>query len=92
MTSLREAAGKADLEDEEVPLVVDVDGTLVAADLLVEGSLRLLASSPRRFLRTAAKVFRGRAALKRDIVKAVPLPPSSLVLNPAVVEEIESTR
>ena len=91
MTSLR-AAGEAHLEDEDVPLVVDVDGTLVATDLLVEGSLRLLTSSPWRFLRSAAKGFRGRAALKREIMNAVPLPASSLVLNPAVLEEIESAK
>ena len=90
MTSLSgEAAGKADLEDNDVPLVVDVDGTLVATDLLLEGLLRLLASSPSRFIRIALQGFRGRAAWKRAVTQIVPLPPTSLVLNPSVVDEIE---
>ena len=91
MKSLR-ATGKAGLKNEDVPLVVDVDGTLVGTDLLVEGSLRLLASSPWRFLRSAAKGHRGRAALKREVMEAVALSPQSLVLNPAVVEVVESAK
>lgn len=78
--------------DADVPLVVDVDGTLVATDLLVEGSLRLLASSPWRLFASAVLGLRGRAAFKRAVTKAVSLPPATLVLNPAVVEEIETAK
>ena len=87
-----EASDKADPRDIDVPLVVDVDGTLLATDLLVEGSLRLLGSSPWSFLRAAVKGLRGRAAWKRAITQMVPLSPESLVLNPAVVDEIESAK
>ena len=87
-----EASDKADHQVNDIPLVVDVDGTLLATDLLVEGSLRLLGSSPWRFLRAAVRGLRGRAAWKRAVTKMVPLPPASLVLNPAVVEEIESAK
>ena len=82
----------ANPEDVGVPLVVDVDGTLVTTDLLVEGSLRLLASSPWRLFTCAVQGLRSRAAFKRAVTKAVPLPPTSLVLHPAVVEEVETAK
>ena len=92
MASLNEGVDEANVDDAEVPLVVDVDGTLVASDLLVEGLLRLLASSPLGFLRSTVHGLRGRAALKRAVSRAAPLPPSSLVLNPAVVDDIEAAK
>ena len=39
--------------DVRVPLVVDVDGTLVSGDLLIEGLARFLAASPLRLLAPA---------------------------------------
>ena len=75
-----------------MPLVVDVDGTLAATDLLVEGSIRLLATSPLGFLRAARRGLRGRAALKRAVCRSGALPPSSVVLNPAIVAEIEAAK
>ena len=74
------------------PLVVDVDGTLVAGDLLVEGAARLLAASPLTLFALPIWLVEGRAALKRRIAAAVPLPPSSLVLNPAVLDEIAAAK
>ena len=75
-----------------VPLVVDVDGSLVIGDLFIEGVVRLLAVSPLNLLAllfwVAVTVPRGRAALKRRVAEAVMLPPATLVLNPAVVNEI----
>ena len=79
--------------EPDVPLVVDVDGTLLAGDLLVEGLLRLLRQAP---LRTLFLPFwrcgspSGRAALKRRVARAVPLPPEDLALN-ADVQELVTT-
>ena len=92
VASLSDGIDEAEVNDAEVPLVVDVDGTLVASDLLVEGLLRLVASSPLGFLRSTVHGLRGRAALKRAISLTAPLPPSSLVLNPAVVEYIKAAK
>ncbi len=79
-----------------VPLVVDVDGSLVGGDLLVEGIARLLSARPLALFalpfRLAASVARGRAGLKRRIAQAVPLPPDTLALNPAVLEEIAAAQ
>ena len=75
-------------ERSKPPLVVDVDGTLVRGDLLVEGALRLLAVRPLDALALPFRAVGGRAALKRRVAEAVPLPPETLALNPAVVDEI----
>ena len=74
------------------PLVVDVDGTLVRGDLLIEGALRLLSIKPLDALALPFRAVGGRAALKRRVAGAVPLPPETLALNPAVVDEIAAAR
>ena len=74
------------------PLVVDVDGSLVRGDLLVEGVLRLLASAPHYLFILPFSLARGRAALKRRVAQAVVVPPDSLVLNAAVVREIAAAK
>ena len=80
----------------EAPLVVDVDGSLIGGDLLIEGIARLLSVSPLSLFALpfwlAALMVRGRAALKRRIARAVPLPPDTLALNPAVLEEIAAAQ
>ena len=78
------------------PLVVDLDGSLINGDLLVEGAAQLIALAPRHlFLLPCwllASAVRGRAALKRRIAQAAPLPPETLSLNPAVLEEIDAAK
>ena len=80
----------------EPPLVVDVDGSLIGGDLLIEGIARLLSVSPLSLFalpfRLAAAMVRGRAGLKRRIAEAVPLPPDTLAWNPAVLEEIAAAQ
>ena len=79
---------------DTTPLVVDVDGALVAGDLSIESALRLIAASPRALFALPLWLLRagGRAALKRRIALEVALPPATLVLNPAVVGEISAAR
>ena len=75
-----------------VPLVVDIDGSLVSGDLLIEGIFRLCAASPFSLFALPFWLMKGRAALKRRIARAVPLPPATLVLNPAVLNEIAAAQ
>lgn len=89
----REEGGPVD--ETDVPLVVDVDGSLLAGDLLVEGALRLLRQSPIDVFRLPllrCGTARGRAALKRRVAASVSLPPDTLVLNTQVRELIASAR
>ena len=83
---------KENRDNTGVPLVVDVDGSLVCGDLLIEGTARFLAASPFRLFALPFWLIRGRAALKRRIARAAPLSPATLVLNPAVLHEITSAK
>lgn len=83
---------KQNRDNAGVPLVVDVDGSLVSGDLLIEGIARFLATSPLRLFVIPFWLIRGRAALKRRIAWTVSLPPATLVLNPAVLNEIASAK
>ena len=79
-------------DDVRVPLVVDVDGSLVSGDLLIEGIAQFISASPLRLFALPFWLIRGRAVLKRRIARAVSLPPATLVLNPAVLDEIASAK
>ena len=83
-------------DEVEVPLVVDVDGSLISGDLLIEGAARLLTASPLNLfalpLWSVAAIARGRAAIKRKIAQAAPLPPETLALNPVVTREIAAAK
>ena len=75
-----------------VTLVVDVDGSLVNGDLLIEGIIRLIAVSPLSLFALPFWFAGGRAALKRKVAQAVPLPVATLALNPAVLDEIAAAK
>ena len=72
-----------------IPLVLDLDGTLVCGDTLVEASLRLLAARPLTLLRALTT---NRAVLKRRIAGAISLDPASLRYNEAVVALARAAR
>ena len=80
------------MDDATTPLIVDIDGTLVSGDLLIEGAARLIAASPLSLFALPFWLAGGRAALKRKIARAVALPLPTLVLNPAVLDEIAAAR
>ncbi len=61
----------------EIPLCVDLDGTLLRTDMLHEGMARLLAR-PWLLLVAAFQLLRGRAALKHWLAAHVPLDPALL--------------
>ena len=79
-------------QPSEPPLVVDIDGSLVSGDLLVEGAARLPAAAPFSIFGLLPHLLRGRAALKRRVAEAVPLPAETLALHPAVLDEIAAAK
>ena len=87
---------KADEAPVEPPLVVDVDGSLIGGDLLIERIARLLSVSPLSLFALpfwlVAAMVRGRSWLKRRIAEAVSLPPDTLAWNPVVLEEIAAAQ
>ena len=79
-------------ECDATPLVVDVDGTLIQGNLLVEGLVQLLACAPARALALLPWLLRGRASLKRKVAEAATVAPETLVRNPHVASEVEAAR
>jgi phosphoserine phosphatase len=63
---------------ESVPLVVDLDGTLLRTDLLVESALRLIKQKPWSALLMPLWLLRGRAYLKHRIFQLVEIDASLL--------------
>ena len=87
------ASSEQTRKNTAVPLVVDVDGSLVRGDLLTEGLLRLSADSPVKLLALPYWLASGRAPLKRWLARQTgTLPAATLVLNPAVLAEIDAAR
>lgn len=68
------------------PLCVDLDGTLIHSDLLVESALALFARKPLMLFAMLAWLLRGKAYLKQEIARRVDLDPSALPYNHSVVE------
>ncbi|MEO7326275.1 MAG: UbiA family prenyltransferase [Dokdonella sp.] len=61
------------MQEQDVPLCVDLDGTLVHTDLLYESALSLLRCNPLYLLLLPLWLLRGKAHLKREIARrAVP--------------------
>ena len=63
---------------ESVPLVVDLDGTLLRTDLLLESALRLIKQRPWLVLFMPLWLLKGRAYLKRKIFQRVQIDVSLL--------------
>jgi 4-hydroxybenzoate polyprenyltransferase/phosphoserine phosphatase len=76
----------------EPPLVVDLDGTLILTDLLVESSFALLAAAPRRLPAVLAALARGRAALKARLAADVPLDLAGLPFNEDLLALLRAER
>jgi 4-hydroxybenzoate polyprenyltransferase/phosphoserine phosphatase len=73
-------------------LVVDLDGTLIKSDLLVESACVLLGQSPFNALLMGAWLAGGRAFLKRRIAERAEIDVSLLPYNEAVLERIRAAR
>lgn len=75
-----------------IPLVVDVDGTLVRSDLLWEGLVRVALRRPGRLLPVLPALLRGRAAFKAAVARASELEVDHMPLEPATLALIEQAR
>lgn len=63
------------------PLVVDLDGTLIRSDLLVESFFALASSAPLRALRALGALRHGSAALKAAIARNIAIDVATLPYN-----------
>ena len=77
---------------EPVPLCVDLDGTLIRSDLLLESALMLVRTSPMTALAMPFWLIWGKAHLKARIARHVDLRTDLLPANSEVVELMELAR
>jgi 4-hydroxybenzoate polyprenyltransferase/phosphoserine phosphatase len=76
----------------DVPLVVDLDGTLIRTDLLVESAFAHLGENPLRILSLFTMLMRGKAALKAGIAAETPIDAVHLPYDERVLALIEKAR
>jgi 4-hydroxybenzoate polyprenyltransferase/phosphoserine phosphatase len=80
------------LRTNQVPLCVDLDGTLIRTDLLWESFVRLIGRSPLKIFLVPFWLLRGRAYLKRRLAEAVQLDPATLPYHHGFVEFLRNAR
>ena len=74
------------------PLIVDLDGTLIRSDLLVESAFAHLGKNPIRIFALLASLFRGKAALKAYIADATTIDVSALPYDDDVMSLARTAR
>ncbi|BAU92095.1 prenyltransferase, UbiA family [Methylorubrum populi] len=74
------------------PLVIDLDGTLLRTDLLLEGIIALLRRNPLMLLAMLLWLPRGRAFFKRRIAEGAGLDIAALPANEALLAHIEARK
>lgn len=74
----------------EVPLVLDLDGTLIRTDSLQEQAVGLLRRNPFNIFKLIGWVMAGRVTLKERLAEAVPLDPEHLPVNEDLVAFAEA--
>ena len=74
------------MRDDEVPLCVDLDGTLIRSDATIETALALLRRNPLYLFRLILWLGRGRARLKREIAARVQIDVTRLPYDERVLD------
>ena len=68
-------------DDLNIPICVDLDGSLIAEDLLILSVMKLLKHKPWMLFALLSKMFKGKAALKRYIAGHVCIDPTIFHYN-----------
>ena len=76
----------------EIPLVVDLDGTLIRVDSLHEAFIELSSKKPLQALRALLRLQHGRAAFKAAVAEHVVPQVRNVPVNEAVLEAIKLAR
>lgn len=78
--------------EASVPLVVDLDDTLLRSDLLHESTLALLKRAPLLVFLLPLWLARGRARLKREIARRVDLDTTAMPFNQEFLDHLRAQR
>ena len=79
-------------DSKAIPLAVDLDGTLIATDLLWEGLFLLIRKNPLCLFLVPFWLFKGPAALKQGIAQRVDIDPASLPYRETLVARLREER
>jgi 4-hydroxybenzoate polyprenyltransferase/phosphoserine phosphatase len=80
------------VEAASVPLVVDLDGTLIRGDLLHESALRLVSLEPWRLFQLPFWLGQGKARMKRRIAEHVDLDLDTIPVHDELLAWVRSER
>jgi hypothetical protein len=81
-----------DTRPADGPLLVELERGLVRTDLLIENLLRLLRRKPVLLLLLPLWLWRGRAALQREVALRQPIEAAELPYDPVVRRRLEAER
>jgi 4-hydroxybenzoate polyprenyltransferase len=76
----------------DCPLVVDLDGTLLRSDMLVESAFAFFKGNPQRLLAPVFWLKDGKANLKSKLAEAAPIDVTILPYDPRVLSFLEQER
>jgi 4-hydroxybenzoate polyprenyltransferase len=83
---------RSELDSLDIPLVVDLDGTLVLTDTLFESVIALIKQKPWSVIWLIGWLLRGRAVLKAKIAEHVEISAESLPYRPDLLAYIQAER
>jgi len=75
-----------------LPLVIDLDGSLIRSDMLLESGLQFIHENPMRALAPLLWLRRGKAVLKDELARHVDIDASLLPYDPEVLALINTAR
>lgn len=75
-----------------VPLCIDLDGTLLRSDLLLETGMAFVRSQPMGLFKPFSWLVKGKVVLKEGLAQATQIDVSTLPYDPEVIELIETER
>ncbi len=78
--------------EDSRPLVVDLDGTLIRTDLLVESASQFLIQNPLAFFKPLLWLLRGKTVLKTELAQRVRLDASALPYNTDVLDWLRAEK
>jgi phosphoserine phosphatase len=85
------AGGISAANDRDIPLCVDLDGTLIRSDVSIESALALLRRNPLNLLRCGLWLLRGKTRLKREVAARIEIDASLLPYDERVVERLRQS-
>lgn len=74
------------VEENTIPLCVDLDGTLILSDMLHESTIAFAKVSPLSLLSIPKWLLKGKALLKQELVKRIDFDPALLPYNQSFLE------